>query len=163
MKWHIFKKVFQLFDQIHRQSINHLNQQTPTFYISIFVFRVAPLKGYRQYLAIQLSNVKSTTSREIVRSVERLVSPSSAKLLSMTKSGKKPICRVSIRASMLAKIYGRGLKLFAIFFPLSSLGYAAAFHGERWKRASTTKEDGEMTRYHGVMYRSSYFHRSKVE
>lgn len=68
---------------------------------------------------------------------------------------------------MLAKIYGRGLKLFAIFlffFPLSSLGYEEPrFTENDARRASTTKEDGEMTRYHGVMYRSSYFHRSKVE
>lgn len=50
------------------------------------------------------------------------------------------------------------------FFPLSSLGYEEPrFTENDARRASTTKEDGEMTRYHGIMYRSSYFHRSKVE
>lgn len=153
-----------IFDQIHRQSIDHstLEMTNILFILKLFVSsssfeRISPISRCLN-LPLRVKLFGWTTRFSIFNEIA---------IHDKDRHGEKPICRVSIRASVLQrKIYGRGLKPFAIFFfffPLPSLSYTAAFHGERWKRAWTTKEDGEMTRYHGGVYRSSYFHRSKVE
>lgn len=60
------------------------------------------------------------------------------------RRSKKPICRVSICAHVLT----RSMREAGFCnFCLSSLDDAVAFRAKRWKRAPTTKEDEEMTRY----------------
>lgn len=60
------------------------------------------------------------------------------------RRSKKPIFRVSICAHVLT----RSMREAGFCnFCFSSLDDAVAFRGKRWKRAPTTKEDEEMTRY----------------
>lgn len=108
---------------------------------------------YRQYLEKQLSNVKSTTWREIVRSVERRVSPSSAKLLSMTKGDTVKSLYVAFPSARACSPRSTGeawsfLQFFFFFFP--SLLSATKSRVSRRTMRGVRQRQRRMEKWHGT-------------
>lgn len=136
--WRSIREIFRLWMQITRKVLslrNYILWYLKGCYLSLIIRQNINLASSRN----NVCHVKLLGHWTMFRSVR-------AKSASHDKDRrfKKPICRVSICAHVLT----RSMREAGFCnFCFSSLDDAVAFRGKRWKRAPTTKEDEEMTRY----------------